>query len=202
MSIGLTFDEIMKGSFAMGEAEPEAGAASGKKAGLILQMDATVVIDDLDRFVDDPDHAGNLAGSISYEPLGEQIPSRGGVFNLFSPGEQPALKLMVYELGMEVDGAPYYFAGRKEVRNNSGSDLWSDTTTLYSTIHAGGDKNAPVAGAGIIRLGLGELKDLLMTMRVTGTDSPAEQLRAMTKFGSFFLGELWDTYAPFAKGTA
>ena len=202
MSLGLTFEETMKGSFSVGAQNPEEGAVRGAREDLVLQMNATVTIEDLDRFIDDPHHVGGLAGSIAFAPYGERIPSQGGVFNLFSPSDDPELKLMVYELGMQINGAPHYFAGHKRVRNSPGSDLWSDTTTLYSTIHAGPNKDAPVVAAGIIRLGVLELKNLLMTIRATGTDSAADQLGAVAKFGKFFLGELWETYAPFARSSS
>ncbi|MDH3638386.1 MAG: hypothetical protein OES09_07955 [Gammaproteobacteria bacterium] len=202
MSIGLTFKETMKGNFSVGAQEPEEGAERGEQEGLELQMDATVTIEDLDRFIDDPNHLGGLKGSISFPPYGDRIASQGGVFNLFSPGDNPGLKLMVYELGVQIDGTPHYFSGHKRVRNNSGSDLWSDTTTLYSTVHAGLGKDAPVVAAGIIRLGVLELKDLLITIRVAGAGSHSEQLGAIAKFGKFFLGELWDTYAPFATDSS
>ncbi len=202
MGLGLTFDETMKGSFATGVQDPQEGAKRGEQEDLLLQMDATVTIEDLDRFIEDPDHVGSLKGSISFPPYGSRIPSHGGVFNLFSPGDDRGLKLMVYELGIQIDGAPHYFAGEKRVKNQAGSDLWADTTTLFSKIHAGSNKDGPVVAAGIIRLGVLELKDLLTTIRVTGSDSIPDQVGAVAKFGQFFLGELWKTYAPFARGSA
>lgn len=196
MPHGITFGEVMAGPFALGKTDPEAGRAQGETDGTRLIMTADVSIADLDAFIADPDHPGGLAGTVDFEPLGTGLRAREGIFNLFSPGGDPDLKLMVYELGFEVDGRPYYLAGRKEVRDDAGFDLWSDTTTLYTTLHDGGDKTAPVAGAGVLALGMRDLAELLSTLRVTGTDSPVEIAATLGKFGGFFMGQLWDSYGP------
>ena len=191
---GITFKETMTGGFALGQTETKAGRDAGNRAGTELAMHATVTIDDVERFVADPQHLGGLAGTIDYAPLGQGIPSHSGVFNLFSPSDSPRLKLMVYELGFERDGKEYYLAGKKEVRDDPGFDLWSDTTTLYTQLHEGTDKSGPVAGAGILTLGVADLIKLLSTLRATGTDHLTQKAEAIAKFGRFFLGELWDSY--------
>jgi hypothetical protein len=33
------------------------------------------------------------------------------------------------------------------------------------------------------------------TMRATNASGPGESAKALARFGRFFLGELWDTYA-------
>ena len=104
------------------------------------------------------------------------------------------MKYMVYELGFESNGRKYYMAGRKEVKQDSIVDLWKATTTLYTQLHEGTDKTGPVAGAGVLSLGLPELMAMMPTMHVTNARNPAEAAEAMARFGHFFLGELWDTY--------
>ncbi len=191
---GITFSETMAGGFALGETETRAGKEKGERTGSELAMHATVIIDDLDRFVDDPDHTGSLEGSIDFTPFGAGMPATGpGAFNLFYP-EDAKLKLMVYELPIEHEGQSYYVAGKKEVHDDAGLDLWRDTTTLFTRMHKGVDKSGPVVGAGILRIGVKGLIDLVSAMRVTGTESKKEQAAAVAKFGRFFLGELWDTY--------
>jgi hypothetical protein len=196
MPIGITFDETMTGDFALGPVDPEAGAAMGKKAGNQLAMHATVTIADLDAFIADPKHEGRLKGSIDFAPLGQGIPARSGVFNLFSPSRKSGLKYMVYELAFEHGGQPHYLAGKKHVHDDFGVDLWSDTTTLFTRLHAGRNDKAPVAGAGILRLDMGDFLKLMSTIKVTGTRSAKDKAEAVAKFGKFFMGELWDIYGP------
>jgi hypothetical protein len=194
--LGITFRETMTGPFALGETDPHAGEAAANKSGSTLAMHAAVTIEDLDRFVSDPAHTGRLSGHVDFAPLGRRLPASHGVFRLFSPGGQPGLRHMVYELGFAVGEKPYYLAGRKEVRDDARLDLWKDTTTLLTRLYTGGDPNGPVAGAGILQLGVVDLAGLVSTIRVTGARTPADHARALAMFGRFFMGSLWDTYGP------
>lgn len=192
--VGITFRETMKGGFALGEMDPAAGEKRGKQEGTILTMHAAIEIPDLRAFIADARHGGRISGEVSFSPLEENIPAKAGIFQLFSPAEDPRTKSMVYELLFETGGTSYYLAGRKEVRNDPGLDLWTDTTTLFTKLHKGADRTAPVAGAGILTLGLDDLARLVSTMHATGAGSAEEATKAVLEFGHFFLGELWDSY--------
>ena len=196
---GITFSETMAGGFALEETDPRAGQDKGRQAGTELAMHATVIIDDLDRFASDPQHTGSLAGSIDFTPFGEGLPSTGpGAFNLFFPVDS-RLKTMVYELPIEHRGESYYVAGKKEVSDDRGLDLWRDTTTLLTRLHRGTDKSGEVIGAGVLRIGVKGLIDLVSTLRITGASSKTQEAATVAKFGQFFLGELWDTYVKHTK---
>lgn len=192
--LGVTFREVMAGGFVLGETDPRAGEQKGKAAGTVLTMHATITIQDLDRFISDPAHLGQLNGAIDFPPFGDNILAKAGVFNLFSPTDQPKLKLMVYEMAFEHQGQDYYLAGKKEVRDDPGFDLWKDTTTLYTQLHQGPDKTSPVVGAGVLSLGAPELMKMGSTMHAINATSAVESAEAMARFGKFFMGELWSTY--------
>jgi hypothetical protein len=198
--LGLSFRETMAGGFALGVTDPEAGRRQGERTGTELAMHATVSIRDLDRFLADPKHTGALSGTIDFPPFGIAIPASAGIFNLFSPGDEPRLKLMVYELGFAHDGKAYYLAGRKEVRNDPGFDIWKDTTTLFTRLHAGSDSSGPVVGAGTLSLGVAALIRMLGTAQVSNASTLAQKTGALARFGQLFLGELWDTYGPHLGG--
>jgi cholesterol oxidase len=185
----------MSGGFALGETDPETGAKVGQSAGNVFTMHGTINIDDLDKFMSDPDHDGSITGSIDFEPLGLNLPSTKGVFNLFSPTTDPTMKYMVYELGFNAsDGKPYYMAGHKDVKDAPMTDMWKATTTLYTQLHQGTDKTGPVVGAGVLTLGVTDLLAMIPTMHATNTTSPVQAAEAVAKFGKFFLGEIWETY--------
>jgi len=192
--LGLTFREVMTGGFTIGETDPETGRAKGEIAGTALALHATVSVADMDRFITDPAHTGGLAGSIEFAPFGGTLQGTTGIFNLFSPAGQPGLKYMVYELGFTHDGKPHYLAGHKDVRDDSPMLMWKQTTTLYTTLHAGTDKTGPVIGAGVLSLGVADLVRMLGTVTVTGATSPVQHAQVMARFGQFFLGQLWDSY--------
>jgi hypothetical protein len=159
-------------------------------------MRATVTVREMDRFVADPSHTGVIVGDIDFPPIGVRIPASRGVFNLFSPTTDPGLRLMIYELAFSHSGQKYYLAGQKRVRSGPVLDLWHDTTTLYTTLHAGDDATGAIVGAGILHLGVPELAHLTTTMHPIDTSGAAEGAASVSKFGEFFLGELWHTYGP------
>ena len=183
---GLTFKETMSGPVALGASDPEAGAADPSAAELAVHCE--IAIDDIDAFVDDRDHTGSITGGVEYEPFGGKLPVTSGIFNLFSPGGQNE-RLMQYRLAYQHDGKPYFLDGRKHVHDDPGFDVWKDTTTLYTVLHEGSDDTGPVAGAGILSLGVEALTRMMSTMRPT--DGGIDPL---VKFGKVFLGSLWETY--------
>ncbi|MEX0789564.1 MAG: patatin-like phospholipase family protein [Actinomycetota bacterium] len=188
---GIAFRETMSGPFTLGSTDPrEAGE------GVPLSLHAAIAIHDLDRFIADRDHSGSLAGHIEYGPFGGYLPAKAGVFNLFSPAEDSRVKLMVYGVGFEHDGRDYYLAGRKELNNDPGFDLWKDTTTLYATLHEGSSVRGPVVGAGTLRLDMGQFLKMLPTVRATFAGTAGERARLVARFGEFFLGSLWKQYSP------
>ncbi|HEY0555373.1 MAG TPA: patatin-like phospholipase family protein [Thermoanaerobaculia bacterium] len=191
---GITFRETVAGGFALGATEPREGEQAGDRDGTRLTMSAGVLIRDLDGFLADPGHTGELVGHVTFPPLGENLPARSGTFNLFSPADRPDTKWMVYELGFTVGGKDYYLAGRKEVRDDPGLDMWKDVTTLFTVLHEGRDKSGPVVGAGVLSLNLIRLMKLVPTMTVTNAKSMGEKAAALAKFGRFFAAEVYDTF--------
>jgi len=189
--LALTFDETMHGGFALGATDPEDGRNRGVAAGTSLIMHASIRIEDLDRFLNVPEHPGGLTGTIDFPPLGIGMTANTGIFNLLKPAGQ-GLKLFVYELGFEHDGKSYYLAGRKYVRQ--GGNALQETTTLYTTLHEGRDASGPVVGAGVLSLNVSDLIAMLGTVRVHNAPSTSDQLAALERFGKFFLGEMWDSY--------
>jgi cholesterol oxidase len=92
---------------------------------------------------------------------------------------------------------PRTLSGWKDIRHRPVSRLWPDTTTLYfrlldGHVPDGGDEEAAIAGAGILRLGVEDFARQLTTFR---TDGP-HGLASLEHFGGFFLGELWEHYRP------
>lgn len=192
----LSFRESMSGHFALGAVDPEQGSKIGRAAGTRLTLRAEITIRDMDRFIADPDHVGAMEAEIEFESLGGTIRSTRATFKLFSPADRPDLKLMVYELALTAQGKDHYLAGRKEVRNDPGFDLWTDTTTLFVRLHEGPSAAGRVVGAGVLTISVPELMRMMASMRVRNAASPAEAAAVVAAFGTLFMGELWGTYAP------
>lgn len=196
---GITFGETMEGPFSLGATDPRQGAMEGGNSGTSLAIHVTVTVRDLERFIADPQHNGTLIGHIDFAPFGKGIPTGEGIFRLFSPGDDPRTKLMVYELPFRHNGEAYYLAGHKEVRDDAGFDLWTDTTTLYTRLYKSADVSGPVIGAGVLRLDAATFAKVVASVRAVDAESSAEAARLIAQFGSFFARELWTNYAPSAR---
>ena len=194
----LTFRETMSGPLSLGVTDPVAGARQGRETP--FTMHCTISVDDMDAFVRDANHAARLVAHVSYPPFGENLPVRQGSFNLFRAGDDPNTRIMAYGLRFEANGKEYYLEGTKTIHDDRGPDLWRDTTRLYSQLHEGPDARGPVVGAGVLKLGVGQLLKLIASMR--SAREGAEGLKAVGQFGTLFLGTLWDLYASRARKEA
>ena len=137
------------------------------------------------------------------DALGGKREVSKGWFNLFvdASGERPR-KLMKYRLLFE-DGErhPVTLSGFKEVEDDPGFDLWSDTTTLFTRILAGhvepgeGDDDAELVAGGILHVLPQDFAVQLTTFRV----HPAHRADALARFSALFAGDLWEVFGPGGK---
>lgn len=196
--LGLRFRETMSGELGLGATDPIEGRAKAKRDSTGFTIHVTIDIRDIVRFTKDPEHAERLTGRIDSTPFGTGILGYDGTFNVFSPRDDPTTTLIVYELAFDHHGKSYCFCGRKELKDEPGFDLLADTTTLYSTLHEGPTNSGRIIGAGVLRLSLGQLADMVETFTVTHATCAKDKAVALGLFGRLFLGELWDQYARFA----
>ena len=119
-----------------------------------------------------------------------------GVFNLFAQTQSFYERRMIYLLPFTgMDGQPYLLDGYKEVKDHGSFDVWGATSTLYTVIRKGREKNSPVVSSGIIRLHIPDFMQQLTTFEVLGTTNIEAKKDAFVRFGSMFMGTLWDVFA-------
>lgn len=203
----LSFTEEMKGHIALDVDDPEEGQALGRSRNQRLMFRLTITAEDVGRFVADPQHPAGAVGHVECDALGGRLPVEAGWFNLFTRDGDPSERRMLYRLHLrDPGGNPLTLVGHKEVHDNPGFDVWSDTSTLYirllpGHVLPGGDAAAPALGAGIIVIQVADFVKQLTTFRASGPH-PA---RALESFGRLFLGELWGVYGsrllPAGEGT-
>ncbi|MCP5349319.1 MAG: hypothetical protein R3F41_07675 [Gammaproteobacteria bacterium] len=92
MASGLQFKATRAGNFSPSASSSEKGANAGERAGDRPTMHAKVTIADMQAFVDNPDHPGNLNDSVHFPPLGDDLPATDEVFNRVGPAGKPNLK--------------------------------------------------------------------------------------------------------------
>jgi cholesterol oxidase len=203
----LEFTEEMKGYFAFGESDYQAGFDKGKASGWDAMFHLTISTEDTYAFVADPDHVATAVGWVQSEPLGGRLPVERGVFNLFvDAGEKNDMptRHMLYRLWFR-DGAghPLTLSGFKDISHpvpdvSTFSDVWGETTTLYSRIleghvEVGGDADAPVIGSGVIHILPLDFARQCTTFRVNGPGMVG-RFQAFGAFGGLFMGQLWEVF--------
>lgn len=195
----LWFTEEMKGFVHAGQADYDEGFREGKKEGGALMFHLTITTDDVDRFVTRPEHEARTEGYIRCEALGGERPVTQGTFNLLVDQADPARKAMLYRLYFhDASGQPLTLSGFKDVKDDPGSDVWSDTTTLFTRILRGhvskeAEEGAEIAATGILHIYLLDFLRQLTTFRTEGP-SAAARAEGLTRFLRLFLGKLWDVY--------
>ena len=207
----VSFTEEMKGFMTFGEMDFERGARSGKESGTAVMFRLTITVDGVNRFVADPDHdTEDLEGYVECAALGGRLEvERGSRFNLFVDDADPARKRMFYRLFFrDAQGNPLTLSGFKDVYDDPGFDVWKDTTTLYTRVLRGHVSEAEeeaakrdaaryeemVAASGIIIIHFFDFLRQLTTFRAEGP-TLSDRAAALARFGSLFMGKLWDVYA-------
>lgn len=196
----LEFTEIMKGYVAAEEAEYRSGYDEGKAQGSALKFQLTIKVEGVNRFLVNPRHEATASGWVEGDFIGGRSTVEQGGFNLFVDAEDPARKFMYYRLFIrDSNGRPLTLVGFKDVKDDEGGDVWSDTTTLYVRLLEGfrsedEDGGAAIVAAGVLHIEMLDFLHQLTTFRTRGP-TLADRTAAMSRFGRLFMGKLWDVYA-------
>jgi cholesterol oxidase len=198
-ALGLQFSETMRGFFSPKVKDDFVqGAKQGKEDGSPFEFTLTIISDDLDAMLTRPEHQAGTLGTVTAPSLAtEPLTVTGGEFNLFvEDSDHPNTRQMRYRMKMRTTaGRAYYFYGFKVIHNDPGFDAWADNTTLYSTLYDGDSQDSPVLGRGILVIYPEDFVRQLKTMQVINAATLKQQLEAKVRFGRFFTGALFDTYA-------
>lgn len=199
--IAFQFTEEMKGYLSAGQTSFDTGYRQGQADGSYFMFHLTIKTDDIDQFLLSPEHRAQAIGYVEGDLVGGRRPVLLGAFNLFVDTADRNRKEMRYRLFFEnAKGQPFTLSGFKSIQNDVGPDMWSDTTTLFTNLYQGhlqADQEAGTApyAAGILRIELADFMHQLTTMRADAPTFPA-RLGTVERFGRFFFGALWETYAP------
>jgi cholesterol oxidase len=196
--LGIEFTETMSGGFSTKiKSDYQAAAERGEGDGSRLRFVLTIVSDDLDRMLEDPNHEARMMGTVEAPELSAQpLAVTKGVFNLFTDNPiHIGTRNMRYRMRLTAtEGRRFYFTGFKVIRADKGFDIWSDTTTLYVDVYSGDDDTGQLIGKGILKIAPDDFRRQLSTMKATNAKNIAERLQATAAFGRAFAGALVDTY--------
>ena len=199
-AVSVRFTEQMKGFITLGQQSFAAGYQAGQSAQTPLMFELTIVMDDIDRFIATPGHPAQAIGHIDSPLFGGRRPVLSGQFHLFAHSGDLDRRTMQYRLLFEdADGNPFTLTGFKSMRWDLGPHVWRDTTTLFTNLLQGhvaeADATADqrVVATGILRI---QVADFLRQLTTFRADAPqlAARVRAIAKFGGFFVESLWAIY--------
>ena len=208
VKVGVEFTETMKGYFspvvktatAPLQLDPsyQQGFNQGQTANSPFQFTLTIVSEDLDDMTSNPAHEGRMVGTVIAPSLSPQpLTITQGVFNLFTvDANNVDTHNMRYRMKMvTTEGRTFYFDGFKQTHPDSVLQSWPATSTLYITIYDGENATSPILGKGILHIAPDDFARQMTTMKIINAANLTERLQAEAKFGRFFMGPLFDTYA-------
>lgn len=196
------FTEEMKGAVGFGAPDHREGYEQGVVSACPLMFHLTISVHDLDRFRDDPDHTAPAVGWVRCPPLSDvDMRVEKGVFNLFAVGFADNRLTMRYRLWFrDCAGRPLTLSGYKDVGDDSGFDVWRDTTSLAVNLLTGhveeppptadgqppADDPALIRARGLLVIRPQDFAKQLTTFRGT--------VGGVGRFGWMFVANLWRTY--------
>ncbi len=195
---GVSFTETMRGFISMGEKlDYKKGFDEGQKNNSPFDFTMTIQSQDVEAFDAESNHKAEMIGSVNCPALSKYpVSVVNGVFNLFvNEDATEKVKKMKYAMKLNtIEGESFFFYGFKEIKDDKGFDMWSDTTTLFITVYDGSDENADVKGKGILKIAMGDFIKQLQTMKAIHADNTKESINSVSKFGKLFAGEVWEAY--------
>lgn len=188
----VAFTEEMAGFYTPGAPAYDAGYVTGQRDRNPLMFRLTVRTDDVARMLADPDHRMTASGVVRCPELGAaDMPVTRGTVDLLAPGRLPGRLAMRYRITFDSDRGPMTLLGVKDVGDDRGVDVWTDTTTLFTRLVPAADADLDHSAddefaRGILRLTASMFARQLTTLR----GHPL----GLVRFGWFFAGRLLAVY--------
>jgi cholesterol oxidase len=196
--VGIQFTEKMAGFFSARVSDDyESAAEQGKANESNIEFVLTIISDDLDSMLSNPEHEARTAGTVIADALSPKpLAVTDGVFNLFTvhPANVDTHNMRYRMRLTSEEGKTYFFDGFKVVNRSSVLNAWKQNTTLYVTLYEGPDASGTMLGKGVMRIEPADFARQLTTIRATHAANLAEQANAVARFGKFFVGVLWESY--------
>ena len=190
-SVGMQMTETMRGALTAAAAGP--GATTAVRA----RFQVTLSIANLALFLADPTHPAAADGTVWVDGYTDRLgaPIAGGTFHLFTEASGFYRRKMLYHLPFQgKEGHRYVLSGFKEVWDHGHFDVWGSTTTLYATLTVDQPTDQERLASGVLTLNLPMFARQLATLRMTGGGRPFGRAALLGRFGSLFVGTLFNAF--------
>jgi cholesterol oxidase len=195
------FTETMKGYLSLDAKAFAEGFDKGKQDGHHFMFHLTIRTEDVDTFLSSDEHQCAAIGYVEGDLIGGRCQVEKGVFNLFVDSADSNRRKMLYRLFFKTaSGQDMTLSGTKQIQNNPELDIWGDTTTLFTNLFVGHveaiqEPDLTTHATGILHIEVMDFAKQLTTFK-SGAATAKERFMAVEKFGTFFLGALWNVYGP------
>lgn len=158
-----------------------------------LKLDLALWTENLDQFLEDPEHTLQMSGEISGGPFKDSVPIDNGRMHLFRYNDTLGRLEMVYRAEFNWEGRSYRLEGVKKLEDDFGLDFSKDMTRLHTRIWVSEQGRERLAWRGMLRFSLLDLPSLVRSMDFSGGAS-RWQLMAKLKFFRFAAANVARTY--------
>ncbi len=194
----LRFHEHMRGWVSFEERSYNQAVSQGRHRGIRCSQSLEIEIDDLDRFIEHPDHAARPEGTVQCDQLGGELAVLpGSSFNLFVADGGRRHKRMLYRLLLaDAEGRELTFSGFKDVVDDPNLDVKRDTTRLFVRILGGHQLTEPEGDELTVATGILYISNFEL-LRMAGTfrgDGLSAGLKDTVRFNEFFVRQLEEVY--------
>jgi hypothetical protein len=194
------FSETLNGFVGFGVTEFASGFEQGQaeRTALVLHLD--IRIEDLDQFLTLPEHRATLQGSVECDRLGGKRPIDHGTWHLLVDSGDITQKQIRYEMSfLDGSGNLVVLNAAKSLTDRSQAGSWQEISTAFATLSRSAEGESQTTTAAIIAAGMAKSSVLhdLEQMASIRVDAPTVGARAhaLSRFGAFYFGRLWDVYA-------
>ena len=170
-----------------------------RMSGAGFEFTLSVVIENLEALLKNPDYPGTLVGTATAEALsGSPMVVTGGTFRLGVPDPvRVNTHLMLYRMTLTTEeGRQFLFRGRKLLKAGVDPMPWSDTTTLFYDVHDGNADDSPVVMSGTLKIMPDDLLIQLTTLQAVNANDLFDAKAAELRFQERFAAEVVELYRP------
>ena len=157
-----------------------------------IQINLTVHVNDVNRFIAGPEHEARVTGHLSGSIFGALKMIEEGRFTLECLTDKT--RRIVYSLSYSQDGQHYNLLAEQVLHDDQGLDLWNDLSNLSLNLFKVNAEASELVANGTLRLPLGSVKDWIQSFHVTETTGLMEKLSVTTRFARSILGGVYDAH--------
>jgi cholesterol oxidase len=142
-----------------------------------------------------PEHRAQLQGTVECDRLGGKRPIESGTLELLVDSGDLTRKQIKYRVAfVDGQGEKVELVANKDLNDQPQLGAWQEVSTVFVQLgRSTSDLSETVLASGVIHGSLISNIAQLASVRVNAP-SVATRVHALSRFGAFYFGRLWDVY--------